>query len=158
MGVKPTCHFVWQLSNPILDWNSDLMSQQMPLSAKIDEWALECSGIEFTCFHVCVHGYCLFFSLFHFCQAVFNWRNVCQTVFVLVGLVMFFNSMNLDTKNGCGHFVSRFFTSAILGQDFKIFVIRIFPTLVFLYAPWITKRPTAFPINDETYSFSSFPS
>ena len=28
--------------------------------------------------------------------------------FVLVGLVMFFNWMNLDLNNGCGHFGSRF--------------------------------------------------
>ena len=33
---------------------------------------------------------------------------------------MFFNSMNLDLING----------GAILGQDFKVFWIRIFPTLV----------------------------
>ena len=37
-----------------------------------------------------------------------NWRNVYQTVFVLVGLVMFFNSMNLDLINGGRHFGSRF--------------------------------------------------
>ena len=36
--------------------------------------------------------------------------------FILIGLVMFFNSMNLDLTNGC----------AILGQDFKVFSIRIF--------------------------------
>ena len=47
---------------------------------------------------------------------------------------------------------------AILGQDFKVFVIRIFPTLVSLYPPWITKRSTAVRVNDETCSFSSFPS
>ncbi len=56
----------------------------MPLSAKIDDRALECSGIEFTCFHVCVHGYCLFFFLFRFCQAVFNWGNCVFFVFVVV--------------------------------------------------------------------------
>ncbi len=46
---------------------------------------------------------CLCFS-----QAVFNWKNVFQTGFILGGLVMFFNWINLDTKCGCGHFGSRF--------------------------------------------------
>ena len=34
--------------------------------------------------------------------------HVYQTVFVFGALVMFFNSMNLDVNNGCGHFGSRF--------------------------------------------------
>ena len=50
------------------------MSQQMPLSAEIGVWALECSEIELTDFHAYLQGHCLFFSRFRFCQAVFKFN------------------------------------------------------------------------------------
>ena len=48
--------------------------------------------------------YCIYIKDVYICLFIFVYQTVC----VLLGLVMFFKGMNLDTKMDCGHFGSRF--------------------------------------------------
>ena len=90
---------LWYHATNRLAWESLFPPKQVSLNL----WQVY-PGVELLVWHEVLDIYSVWAF---FCHAVFNWRNVNQTVCFLVGLVLFFNSTNLDTE----------LVVAILGQD-----------------------------------------